>query len=76
MALMEALIHQENSLVLILIKQRQWVYITSILIVICFSMEKKSFKFRGNNRNVNFCNSIVLLILEKYLEIKICMIFE
>ena len=76
MVLMEALIHQENSLVLILIKQRQWVYITSILIVICFSMEKKSFKFRGNNRNVNFCNSIVLLILEKYLEIKICMIFE
>ena len=76
MVLMEALVHQENSLVLILIKQRQWVYITSILIVICFSMEKKSFKFRGNNRNVNFCNSIVLLILEKYLEIKICMIFE
>ena len=76
MVLMEVLVHQENSLVLILIKQRQWVYITSILIVICFSMEKKSFKFRGNNRNVNFCNSIVLLILEKYLEIKICMIFE
>ena len=76
MVLMEALVHQENSLVLILIKQRQWVYITSIAIVICFSMGKKSFKFRGNTRNVNFCNSTVLLILEKYLEIKICMIFE
>ena len=57
-------------------KAKTIIYITSIAIVICFSMEKKSFKFRGNNRNVNFCNSIVLLILEKYLEIKICMIFE
>ena len=58
MVLMEALVHQENSLVLILIKQRQWVYITSILIVICFSMEKKSFKFRGNNRNVSFLTQL------------------
>lgn len=35
-----------------------WVYITIIAIVICFSMEKKSFKFRGNNRNVSFLTQL------------------
>ena len=45
LVLMEALVHQKNSLELISIKQAQnfvWVYIIMLMIVICLLMEKKS----------------------------------
>ena len=57
--LMEALVHQRRSLILILVKQRQhfvWVCIRMVIIIICLLTEKKIFKFETNNKNVNFQN--------------------
>ena len=52
LVLMEALVHQKKSLVLILVKQRRYNDDNSYL----FVNEKKICKFKANNRNVNFSN--------------------
>ena len=49
MELTEALVHQEKSLILILVKWTQtfvWVYIIMVIIIICLLMEKKSLNLK------------------------------
>ena len=85
--IMEALIYQRKKLALTLVKQIQnfaRVCITMPIIVIFLLMNKKSL-FKTDNKNVlvyqlNFVSEVyltdlVLLNLEKYLNIKICMVF-
>ena len=78
MVLIEALVQQRKLLVLILVKSRQtfaWVYIIRVIIVICLLMKNKYFKFKADNKNVNFPTEfclgsvsvdLVILSLEKY----------
>ena len=57
MVLMEALEPQKKSLVLILLKETQnfvWVYIIRLIIVYLFVNGKEIFKFKTDNKNVNF----------------------
>ena len=64
LVLMEALDHQKKTLVLVLLKQTQnfvWVYIIMMIIVICLLMEKKIFKFKADNKNVNFPTQFYLV---------------
>ena len=52
----EALVQRKN-IVLILLKQTQnfaWVYVIIFIIVNIFVNEKEVFKFKADNRNVNF----------------------
>ena len=79
LALMEALVQQKKSLVLILAKQTQkfaWVYIIMLVVVIGLLIEKKYLKlkltikmltFQLNFVSELFLMDLVLLSLEKYL---------
>ena len=83
---MEALDDQKKSLVLLLVKQTQnfaWVYTIMLIIVICLLMEKKSLNlkliikmstFQLNFVLEEYLMDLVLLNLEKYLSIEMCMI--
>ena len=78
LVLMEALVQQKKSLVLILVKQTQnfpCVYII-MMIIICFLMEQKSLSLKPTIKTVTFqlnfvsevyLMDLVLLSLEKYL---------
>ena len=79
LVLMEVLVHQEKSAILILVKQTQnfvWVCILMMIIVICLLMEKKSLNLKLNIKMLTFQLSfvwevflidLVLFSLEKYL---------
>ena len=57
MILMEALVHQKKSLVLILVKKTQnfaWVCIIILIIVICLLMENKSLNLKLTIKMLTF----------------------
>ena len=63
-AIKEGLVHQIKSLVLILVKETKIfsrVYIIMLIKVICLLMEKEKFKFKVNNKNVNFPTRLYLI---------------
>ena len=78
LVLMEVLVHQKKSLVLILVKQTQifpWVYLIMLIIVICLLMEKKSLSLKLSIKMLTFqlnfifkiyITDLVILSLEKY----------
>ena len=60
---MGVLIHQGKSLLLILVNKTQnlsWVCIIMLVIVIFFVNEKGLFKFKADNKNVNFITQFCL----------------
>ena len=73
---MEALVYQRKVLVLILVKETQNFVCVCIIMVFLFVNGKEIFKFKADNRNLNFPTQfclesylmdLVLMSLEKYL---------
>ena len=64
------LVQQRKSLTLTLVKQKRnfaWACITMVTIVICLLMRKKSYKFKADNKNLNFLTQFSLgSISEKF----------
>ena len=70
LVIMEALVHQKKSLILILVEQTQnfvWVCIIMMIIIMCLLMGKKSLTFQLNFDLEVFLIDFGLWSLEKFL---------
>ena len=60
--LKDALVHQKNSLVSILVKQAQhfaWVYVIMVVVAICLLMEKKCLSLNATIKMLTFQQNFV-----------------